>query len=106
MVHGFPRSDEGKRGSLLKRGLGVGHNDECLVATFVHRIRLGTAQRGNVESRPVGSPTPGGSKGVGCIVSWAAAEGRDLEASSKNVECHLFWWGKSLRWCTRLSSSY
>ena len=27
---------------------------------------------------PAGSPPAGGAKGVGCIVSWAAAEGGDL----------------------------
>ena len=27
---------------------------------------------------PAGSPPAGGAKGVGCIVSWAAAEGEDL----------------------------
>lgn len=49
MVHGFPRSDEGRWGPLLEAGLGAGHNGKCLVAAFALGVRPGTARRGNVS---------------------------------------------------------
>jgi len=43
-------------------------------------MRLGRAQPENTTwvPLPTGSPPVGGAKGVGCNVSWLAAEGEDL----------------------------
>ena len=57
---------------------------------YTHGARPGTAQNDDVGPPPASSPPAGGAKGVGCNVSWAAAEGGDLgEASSRDAERHL-----------------
>ncbi len=79
MVSSFPCPDAGHRGPLLEPGLGVGLDGERLVAGPVP-MGPGRAQpeKATWDPLPVGSPPAGGAKGVGCCVSWAAAEGRDL----------------------------
>ncbi|TWW77358.1 hypothetical protein D4764_12G0007480 [Takifugu flavidus] len=62
-------------------GLGVGHVGKCLVAGPLP-MESGRAQPEEATWDPlsVGSPPAGGAKGVGCIVFWVAARGRDLGA--------------------------
>ncbi|XP_047244451.1 uncharacterized protein LOC124882240 isoform X2 [Girardinichthys multiradiatus] len=70
------------RGPTLEPGLEVGHAGVCLV--------VGLSSMGPGRAKPeeetwvplqMGSPPVGGAKGVGCIVVWVAAEGRDLVSS-------------------------
>ena len=66
-------------GPPLEPGLGVGLGGERLVAGPV-RLGPGRAQPKEMpwDPLPADSPPAGGTKGVGCNVSWAAAEGGDL----------------------------
>ena len=79
MVLCVPRPDVGHRGPPLEPGLGVGLGGERLVAGPIP-MGPGRAQPEEItwDPLPAGSPPAGGAKGVGCIVSWAAAEGGDL----------------------------
>ncbi|TWW60792.1 hypothetical protein D4764_05G0008820 [Takifugu flavidus] len=75
----FPCQDAGHRGPLLEPGPGVGHIGERLVAGPLP-MESGRAQpkEATWDPLPVGSPPAGRAKGVGCIVFWVAAKGRDL----------------------------
>ena len=69
----------GHRGLPLEPGSGVGPGSKHLVAGPVP-MGLGRAQPENTTwvPLPMGPPPVGGAKGVGCNVSWVAAEGGGL----------------------------
>ena len=75
----FPCPDAGHRGPPLEPGLGVGLSGERLVAG-PSPMGPGRAQpeKGAWDPPATDPPPVGGAKGVGCAVSWAAAEGEDL----------------------------
>ena len=70
--------DVGHRGPPPEPGPGEGLDGERLVAGPVP-MGPGRAQPEEATWDPllIGPPPVGGAKGVGCDVSWAAAEGRD-----------------------------
>ena len=78
MVFRVPRPDVGHRGPPLEPGLAVGLGGECLVAGPVP-MGPDRAEDMTWDPLPTDSPPAEGAKGVRCNVSWAAAEGGDLD---------------------------
>ena len=78
MDPGFPCPDAGHRGPPLEPGLGVGLAGERLVAGPIP-TGPGRAQPEGVTWDPslMDPPPVRGAVVVGCVVSWAAAEGGD-----------------------------
>ncbi|XP_061557531.1 next to BRCA1 gene 1 protein isoform X2 [Phycodurus eques] len=77
-----------------------------------HRARPAQPERVTWVPLPNGSPPVGGAIGVGCSVSWAVAEGADLDDPILGYRNCLYgrgisplWQGRSPTWCGRLRSS-